>query len=132
MRMIARQRCIACLVLYHLILGTLFLVWGKAVPSTHWSGSLLAFGLPTVQFTWGFTVGLMLGPHRRYRRWWWASLLFSPVPLSFVYIATMLAYHFVGIDLAFLCVVFGLAVIIAETIAGVIVGMDAHTRFRTS
>jgi hypothetical protein len=130
--MIARHRWIVCLVLYHLVLGTLFLLWGKAVPTTHWSGCLLAFGLPTVQFTWGVTVGLILGPQRNRRRWYWMSLVFIPAPLSFVYIVTMLAYHFISLYLALVCLVVGLGIIISETVAGVIVGIDAHTRFRTS
>lgn len=130
--MIARNRCIACLILYHLVLGILFLLWGKAVPTTHWSGSLLAFGLPTVQFTWGFTLGMILGPHRKHRRWYWMALLFLPIPLDFVYIVTMLAYHFVGWEIALVCLAIGLTVVLVETVAGIVVGIDARLRFRTS
>jgi hypothetical protein len=71
---------------------------------------------------------LILGPARRVRRWYWMSLLFSPVPLWFVYIATMLAYHFVGMSLALTFLIGGLGIVLLETVAGLFVGIGAHTR----
>jgi hypothetical protein len=126
--MVARHRWIAFLVLYHLVLVMIFMLPSKGVPTNHWSDILAAFGLPTVQFTWSATVGLILGPSRRVRRWYWMSLLFSPVPLWFVSIITWLAYHFVGIDLACLCLIGGLGIVLLETVAGLFVGIGAHTR----
>lgn len=130
--MSARHRWIACMVLYHLVLGIVFLMWGRAVPTTHWSGSLFVFGMLTVQFTWGVTLGLILGPSRKLRKWYWASLLFLPVPIGFTRILTWLAFHFVGLSIAAIVLVACVTVIIIETVAGVMVGVDLSSKFRTS
>ena len=128
--MTARNRWIACLVLYHLILGSVALMWGRSLPTTHLSGCLLAFGLPTVQFTWGLTLGLIIGPSRKLRKWYWGSLLFLPIPLGFTRVATWLAFHFVGFSIAAIVLVACVSVIIIETVAGVMVGVDVHSKLR--
>lgn len=92
----------------------------------NWVGMLFAFALPTVQLTWSATVGLLLGPARRVRRWYWMALLFSPLPLWFVSIATMLAHHFFGMSLAVTVLILG--VILLETAAGLFLGIGAHIK----
>jgi len=127
--MVARQRWIAFLVLYHLVLAaTLIVQWGKTDSTAHWPGMLFAFALPTVQFTWSATVGLILGPSRRVRRWYWLSLLFCPLPLWLVYIATILAHYFVNMSLAVTCVILGLGVVLLETAVGLFAGIGFHTK----
>jgi len=127
--MALRRRWITWMVAYHLVLGMVFLAWGRTVPTTHWSGSLFVFGLLTVQFTWGLTLGLFVGASRKLRRWYWASLLFAAVPLEFTRMVTWLAFHFVGPAIALLCLVAGVAIIIIETAAGIMVGVDIQSRF---
>ena len=124
----ARRRWITWLLLYHLLLGTLLLLWGSVLPTTHWTGSLLAFGLPTVQFTWSFTVGLILGPSQKHRRWYWTTLLLSFIPLSFVYVLCWLAYQFLGLSIALLCFSVCLTVLLVETYAGIFYGILAYRR----
>ena len=124
----ARHRWIICLLLYHLIQVTFFLQWDRGVPTTHWLGSLLAFALPTVQYTWSYTVGLILGPSRRYRRWFWTTLLLIFIPLSFARILCWLAYHFLGLPVAMVCGVVLLVVLLAETYSGILYGVQAHCR----
>ena len=127
--MVARRRWIAILVLYHLVLAaTLLLHWGKPGQMPDWAGMMFAFALPTVQFTWSATIGLILGPGRRVRRWYWLSLLSCPLPLWLVYIATILAHYFVNMSLAVTCVIVGLGVVLLETAAGLFAGIGAHTK----
>lgn len=127
----AMHRWTRCLLCYHLILVAVFLLFGRLLPTTHWTGCLLAFGLPTVQFTWSFTVAFILGPGRKYRRWYWSALLLAFIPLSFVRIACMLAYHFVGVPAALICLAVCLAVLILETYAGILYGVMAHSQCRS-
>jgi hypothetical protein len=110
------------------MLGFVFLAWGRTLPTTHWTGSLFVFGMLTVQFTWGATLGVILGPSRRLRRWYWASLVFAVVPLEFTRMVTWLSFHFVGLQIAILCALVCLSVIVIETVAGVMVGNNIHSR----
>lgn len=124
------RRWTNCLLLYHLLLVSLFYLHGRVLPSTHWTGSLLAFGLPTVQFSWCFTVGLLLGSRRKYRRWYWTMLLLSFIPLYFVRGICWLVYAFVGLSAALTCLAVCLAVLFLETYAGLLYGIQAHHRFQ--
>jgi hypothetical protein len=124
----ALRRWIGGLLLYHLVLTSVFLLFGSVLPTTHWSGCLLAFGVPTVQFTWGFTVGLIVGSNRNRRAWYWTSLLLCFIPLWMVRIFCFLAYHFVGLSAAIVCGTVCLAVIVLETYAGILNGIIKHNR----
>src|ERR1041384_8840496 len=96
----ALLRWIKGLLFYHAVLILAFFVVFNRPSAPNWMGSLVAFGLPTVQFTWSFTVGLVLGPRRQNRPWYWTALLLSFIPLSFVRILWFLAYHFLGLEAA--------------------------------
>ena len=126
----ALRRWVIGLLIYHAILTTVILLFGSVLPTTHWTGSLVVFGIPTVQFTWSMTIGMILGASRRNRPWYWSALLLSFIPLWFVRIACFLAFHFVGTSAAiFVGMVCG-GVLIVETVAGVCCGIEANSNCR--
>ena len=82
-----------------------------------------------VQFTWGFTVGLIVGPGRANRLNLWWSLLLSFLPLYFTYWMFMAT---AGSNL-FWATVFALTAVViigSETFCGVLLGAKAHIAVR--
>src|SRR5262245_35789893 len=49
-----------------------------------WTLHVLVWSILGIQFTWGFTVGLIVGPSRKRRQSLWWSLLTVFMPLWFV------------------------------------------------
>src|SRR5437016_3234036 len=101
----ALKRWTVGLLTWHLLIVWVYCLWDPRKNLPYWMGMLLVFSLPTVQFTWSFTVGLVLGPYRRLRRLYWSVFFLSFIPLSFVRVVCWLAYHFFGIQTALLCLV---------------------------
>ena len=123
------ERWTACLLLWHLLVVIVFVrCWGNPTQHPHWMGSLLVFSLPTVQFTWSLTVAMILGANRRRRKLYWSALLLTFIPGYFLYILCMLAYMFLGLKAALLCLAVGLTVLIGETIAGILFGNEWRSR----
>jgi hypothetical protein len=122
-----RQRLITFLVIYHGLVAFLCYRHWLHIGSTA-GGALLAFALPTVQITWCFLLGLVIGTSRRLRPFYVLSLLATPLPGFFVYIATMLAFHFVSYQIAATVAVLGVAIIGFELAAGIAMGIDVVKR----
>ena len=91
-----------------------------------WTVILAYWSILGIQFTWGFTVGLIVGPSRSKRINLWWSLLLSFLPLYFLY---WIAF-FIGMNIGVVWgVVFFLtfvALIGCETFGGVLLGAKAH------
>lgn len=117
----ALGRWIAFLLLWHLLVVCLNLTWDSRGPV--WAGCLLAFSLPTIQFTWSLTTGLCIGPSRSRRKLYWIALLCSFIPLKFICLLAWLLNHFVGPSAAVTAVIIGLFVLAVETFAGIYCGM---------
>jgi hypothetical protein len=125
------ERWAACLLLWHLLVVVVFFrCWGGSNPYPHWMGSVLVFSLFTVQFTWSFTVALIVGPERRRRKRYWGVLWLSFIPLNFIYMICMLAYRFISGKAALICLGVSLIVLLAETIAGILCGNGLRARLR--
>lgn len=125
-----RSFAITGLLIYHGLLATLFLMWGRVLPTTHWTGSFVAFGLPTIQFTWSYTVGFIVGPSRRLRHLYGVTLLSSLFPLYFLGVMCWITYHFLGLYIAALLLMVCLVGLGMETYAGILFGNEAHSRSR--
>lgn len=126
----AWQRWTVFLVGWHLQVALIFFLWDEGRRMPVWTGSVLAFSLPTVQFTWSLTMGLLIGPSRKRRSWFWTTLLLSFIPLSFVRILCFLAYHFVGLYAALCCLTFCLAILFIETFMGIYFGLAWREHLR--
>jgi len=91
-----------------------------------WVGHLVIGGVIGVQFTWGYTVGLLVGPNRRKRHKLWWSLITLTLPMSLV--GNLLRAMFDNIGLwqtAYYLMLFT-AVLACETYGGVLLGAKAH------
>ena len=95
-----------------------------------WMIHVLVWSVLVVQFTWGLTVGMMVGPGRARRAWLWLSLLTLTLPVYFVGGLVRIIFHFMGplYALAYLGVLS--AILACETFAGVMLGVKIHARGR--
>lgn len=106
----------------------LFLFESRQEPP-EWTQILAFWSVFGIQFTWGFTVGLIVGPSRANRLNLWWSLLLSFLPLYFTYWMTV----FITDGSLFWAVVFGLTALVliaSETFCGVLLGAKAHIAVR--
>jgi len=88
-----------------------------------WAGSVTVFCSLMIQFTWSATVGLILGSNRRYRRWYWLTLLLIYIPLWLVRLLVFLVGHFFGVWEGILLLLACVFVLVAQTIGGIFVGL---------
>lgn len=109
-------------------------VWWYAIRATHmppaWVAHVITWSMLCVQFTWGFTVGLMVGPSRRQRCRLWMSLLTVFMPLYPVGILLRVLYSHVGLVVAAAYLAAFTIVLASETWCGVLLGVRAHARLR--
>jgi|GEM_PF-2564488 len=97
---------------------------GDDVPE--WVGHLFIGGIVGIQFTWGYTIGLLVGPSRRKRHKLWWSLITLVVPMYVVGFILRILFEMLGVwQTAFYLVLFA-AVLACETYGGVLLGAKAH------
>ena len=89
-------------------------------------GHIILWSVLGVQFTWGFTVGLIVGPGRKRRPLLWWSLLTVFMPL-WVYggVAHVFFYLF-GPLIALVYLAAFIAIVASETYCGVLLGAKMH------
>ena len=95
-----------------------------------WMVHVFLWSILGVQFTWGLTVGLMVGPGRRQRRCLWFSLLTIFMPLYFVGPLLRIIQHFFGYGHAVVWLTIFAAILACETFGGVMLGAMLHGRAR--
>jgi len=106
------------------------LVWlslfrGSDRPPT-WMMHIFFWSIIGVQFTWGYTVGLLVGPSRRKRHllWWSLLLVFMPLyPLSFLF---RIFLHVFPLPVALTYIALLVSLIGCQTFGGVLLGVRAH------
>ncbi len=106
----------------------LFLFEARQEPPD-WTLALAFWSVFGIQFTWGFTVGLIVGPGRANRLNLWWSLLLSFLPLYFTYWTAV----FIAEGSLFWAAIFtltSLIIIASETFCGVLLGAKAHIAVR--
>lgn len=96
-----------------------------------WMGHVIALSILGIQFTWGFTVGLMVGPSRKRRPLLWWSLLTCFLPL-WIYggIAQMIGWIF-GLLPALLYLAVFTIIVACETYGGVLLGVKVHSEHQS-
>jgi hypothetical protein len=102
----------------------LFLFRAQHQPPT-WMLHVFLWSILGVQFTWGYTVGLLVGPGRKRRPLLWWSLLTVFMPLYVVGpICFFLALHNILIALGYFAVF--VMILACETYCGVLLGAKTH------
>ena len=125
MRKNARRRG-RLLLLVHLFVCAVWLYLFRAQHEPPgWMLHVVLWSILGIQFTWGYTVGLLVGPSRKRRPLLWWSLLTIFMPLFFVgHLCSFIAFH----NLLVACGYFAVFVMIlaCETYCGVLLGAKGH------
>jgi hypothetical protein len=98
------------------------LFYGKPDPEDlpFWVFHIVAWSIMGVQFTWGLTIGLLVGPSRQRRDMLWWSLLTIFFPLKF-----FVFLRFLPIGIVYLA--FAVIILACETYGGVLLGAKLHS-----
>lgn len=91
-----------------------------------WTVHVFLWSILGIQFTWGFTVGLRVGPSRSSRQSLWWSLLTIFMPLYFFGPILCLMAHFQGLFIALMYLLCFTAILGSETFCGVLLGAKYH------
>ena len=91
-----------------------------------WMWHVFWWSVLGIQFTWGYTVGLLVGPSRRRRGMLWWSLLTIFMPLYVFSLIFHLIAHFLGLPTALVYLAVFIMILGCETFCGVLLGVKAH------
>jgi len=119
------------LLVLHLFFCCLWLfIFGTNNQPPDWTIHLFIWSIVGIQLTWGFTVGLIVGPGRatRFNLWW--SALLSFFPLYFLSLYAMVISYELGIFWGILYFLTFVGIIICETFCGLLLGAKAHIIIR--
>jgi hypothetical protein len=91
-----------------------------------WVGHLIIGSILCVQFTWGYNVGLLVGPSRRKRgKLWWSLLtIFMPLTIGGGILRSIWEQH--GTPLTAFYLLLFTILLASETYSGVLLGAKAH------
>ena len=92
-----------------------------------WMGHVIVFSILGIQFTWGFTVGLIVGPSRKRRSLLWASLFLIFMPLWVIGHLLRLFLIFLGPLMALFYLALFTIILASETYCGVLLGAKIHS-----
>lgn len=91
-----------------------------------WMMHVFVLSILAIQFTWSFTVGLIIGPSRKRRPLLWWSLLTISMPIFFVSRIFVIMCLFMGLPIALLYLGAMVAILACETYGGVLLGVGVH------
>lgn len=91
-----------------------------------WMIHVFLWSILAVQFTWGYTVGLIVGPSRNRRSQLWWSLLTIFMPLYLIGpLCTIIAFHNVFLALGYFLIF--VMILACETYCGIMLGAKHHS-----
>ncbi len=115
------------LLILHLLFCCLWLyMFETRQEPADWMVLLVLWTIVGIQFTWGFTVGLIVGPGRAKRANLWWSLLLSFLPLYWFYHLSLLVGDAFGAFWGGMYFLTFVAIVASETFCGVLLGAKAH------
>lgn len=91
-----------------------------------WTIHVFLWSILAIQFTWGFTVGLCVGPSRSKRQSLWWSLLTLFMPLYLVGPIVFIVALYQGPIIALVYLLCFTALLGSETFCGVLLGAKYH------
>ena len=115
------------LLLLHLFVLLVWLYAQRAQPIENWVLHVLFLSVLAIQFTWGFTVGLIVGPGRKRRPLLWWSLLTVFMPLWIYGAIVHILFWTDGPLVALLYLAALVAIVASETYCGVLLGAKTHS-----
>ena len=123
-------RCLAKpLLWFHLFVCLVWLcIFRSEEGSPGWMGHVIVWSILGIQFTWGLTVGLLVGPSRSRRHLLWWSLLTIFLPLWPLSIIALFMSVYSGIFVAMLYLSTFVMILACETFCGVLLGVKLHSK----
>ena len=115
------------LLLLHLFICLVWLYALRVPTEENWIVHVLVLSILAVQFTWGFTVGLIVGPGRKRRPLLWWSLLTVFMPLWIYGALIKILFWTSGPLIALLYLAAIVAIVASETYCGVLLGAKMHS-----
>ncbi len=110
----------------HLFVCVVWLCLMRVQETPFWAIHVFLWSILAIQFTWGFTVGLCVGPSRASRTSLWWSLLTIFMPLYVVGPILSVVTLFQGPLIAFVYLLCFTALLGSETFCGVLLGAKYH------
>ncbi|HLV82101.1 MAG TPA: hypothetical protein VKT32_17560, partial [Chthonomonadaceae bacterium] len=92
-----------------------------------WMFHVFIWSILAIQFSWGFTIGLIVGPSRKRRPLLWASLFLIFMPLWFVGHLVRLVAILLGPLWALFYLTIFTIILASETYCGVLLGAKIHS-----
>lgn len=92
-----------------------------------WTVHVFMWSILGIQFTWGLTIGLIVGPSRKRRSLLWASLLTVFMPLWFFSQIVRVIFIIGGPILALVYLALFITILTCETYCGVLLGAKLHS-----
>jgi hypothetical protein len=122
-------RCYAKTLLWiHLFVCLCWLALFTMDTAPDWMGHIFIWSILAVQFTWGLTVGLIVGPDRSRRCWLWWSLLTVFMPLWPISLTCVFISAFVGPLIGLIYLLTFVLILACETFCGVLLGVKWHSQ----
>ncbi len=93
-----------------------------------WMLHVFFWSILGIQFTWGYTIGLLVGPNRSCRKqlWWSLLLIFMPLyPLSYLF---RFFLHVFPFPAALMYIGLIVSLLACQTFGGVLLGVRSHAR----
>jgi len=117
------------LLLIHLFVCAVWLFLFKASEQPpNWMIHVFIWSILGVQFTWGYTVGLLVGPGRKRRPLLWWSLLTIFMPLYLIGpLCFYIAFHNLFVAMGYFAVF--VMILACETYCGVLLGAKRHAEY---
>ena len=112
----------------HLFVCVVWLCLFRVQQLPFWTIHVFLWSILGVQFTWGFTVGLRVGPSRTRRQSLWWSLLTIFMPLYLVGPMLCIIALWQGPLIALVYLFFFTALLGSETFCGVLLGAKHHAK----
>ncbi|MCW3095587.1 MAG: hypothetical protein JWL77_1205 [Chthonomonadaceae bacterium] len=110
----------------HLFVCVVWLCLFRLQELPFWTIHVFIWSILAIQFTWGFTVGLCVGPARAARKNLWWSLLTVFMPLFLLGPILHLVAFFQGPLIAMIYLLCFTAILGSETFCGVLLGAKYH------
>jgi hypothetical protein len=111
--------CVVWLLLFHLV--------RTEQDPPIWMLHIVIWSILGIQFTWGFTVGLRVGPSRKRRDLLWWSLLTIFMPIWFFSHVAVALIFLQGLLIGLIYLAFFVVILACETFGGVLLGARIHS-----
>ena len=124
--MAAYRRWIIFLFGWHLFALIAALIYNPRTGTPTWAGSVSVFAMVMAQYSWGFTVAMLLGAGRPRRKWYWLTLLSWLFHIKTFRMIWFIGYIFGGVTGAIAAVGILIISLLVESCMGIFNGNEVR------